>query len=65
MAQNDDNPPYLTIDNLHGVWHINLMEYSIRDDSYYVAISKQVHGGSRVVEEVAKEWAERDGLEIR
>lgn len=61
---NPDNPSFLTISELYGQWHVNLMEYNSRADDYQIARSAQL-ASKHNAEVYAREWAKRDGLEIR
>lgn len=59
-----DNPSFITVNNLFGVYHIILMKYDERTDEYKITASKQVRTKTDAYT-VALEWAKSEGVEIR
>lgn len=63
---NQENPPYITIVYLYGIYHINKMEWDERADGYMVVISKQTSCNTMdEAKSFASEWADKEGLEVR
>lgn len=58
-------PDYLTVTVLYGVYHVNLMHYDSRSDSYQVFMSKNYGKSKESAEVGVKQWAAQDGLEVR
>lgn len=61
---NTENPPYITVVAMFGVYHVNRMEWDERADGYIVYVSKQVLNAGDANYE-AQQWADREGLEVR
>lgn len=60
----DDNPTFVTVTHILGSYHVDLMEWDKRADSYQVTQSIQKHDKAEA-NQYAREWAARDGLEVR
>lgn len=60
----EDNPDYISVSKLLGVYHVNKHSWNNRQDCYQIVISKraQEKGAAWVM---AQEWAKREGIEVR
>lgn len=61
---NPDNPPYITIAQLYGIWRVERMQWDSQQDSYLIARSIAVKSKAVAILE-AIEMAKREGLEYR
>lgn len=61
---NEENPRFITIVAIFGSYHVDLMEWDTRADSYMVAMSKQFHDQA-AARAHAESWAAQEGVEVR
>lgn len=64
MKTDSENPAYITVMNIFGSYHVDLMEFDKTADSYQVTVSKQFHDRSEAKNH-AGSWAAELGVEVR
>lgn len=64
MRTDSDNPAYITVMNIFGSYHVDLMEFDKTADSYQVTVSKQFHDKSEAKNH-SESWAAELGVEVR
>jgi hypothetical protein len=67
MKENTENPPYVTVTDVSGAFHIAHMEWSGREDTYIVVSSVRAkdYWDIKRAEAEAQKIAEKEGLEYR